>query len=70
MRFRVIKPFTWDGQRFERGDIADIPETHKYLPGMKQGKYLSYDASDAPATPRPDNLGGDFVQRALERQRA
>ena len=52
MLFRVRREFTWDGKTYRPGEVIDIPEGHPRLTGLIQGRWIIYDASSTPATPK------------------
>lgn len=42
-RYRVLKPFTWDGQKYGRGEHLDIEGSHPRIGMMCRVKMMVYD---------------------------
>jgi hypothetical protein len=45
LRFRVQKPFTWDGKGYKKGEQIGIQEGNPRLRGMLQANHVRYDDS-------------------------
>lgn len=47
MRFRVRKPFAWEGKDYQVGQVIEIPEGHPRLRALiEQGRFVTYDSSE------------------------
>lgn len=61
MMFRVRRPFMWEGQDYEVGDVIDIPENHPRLNAMVNGsRHIVYDATVEEPTHQPTAWGHEF----------
>ena len=65
MKFVVKRPFKWDERQLERGDNIELEERHPRTAGLLQGRFITYDPSNAPTTNEDDQ-----VPTVAERARA
>ena len=42
-RYKIIKPFTWDGRELGRGDHLELPDDHPRIGSMVKHRYMVYD---------------------------
>ncbi len=58
MTFRVKKPLTWEGVRYEPGDIVEINEGHSRLRVLvEQSRHLEYANIPMPDEPQGVKVG-------------
>ena len=40
MKFTVLKPFTWDGEKLVAGDTLEIDENDRHLYGLQKARFV------------------------------
>ena len=63
MRFRVLRQFDWVGERYLKGSIIEIDDSHLRIGGLVRGGTIVYDCG----LPRPEDTVGVPIPRELEK---